>query len=130
MEWVIFGAIALAVFVLAAFAGNGHLGQMPAEPITDRYKGRIPEWPITPESLGEMVLPRALIGYERTQVDQVLRWIVEGPLPPGELTFDVVRGGYDMSTVDRLLALPRREAVPGEAEEPVMGEDPDDEEGR
>ncbi|MFV0428650.1 MAG: hypothetical protein ACK5KO_04395 [Arachnia sp.] len=100
MTWVIV-VVAMLVLAAAAWAGTGRLGQMP-EPVTDRPKGRIPAGPIDEQFIATALIPTALNGYQRSQVDAYLRAWVDAKMPV-EASFDVVPGGYDMQAVDAIL---------------------------
>ena len=102
--WIAIVAVAIAVLGLAAFAGMGRLGEMPADAVVDRPRGRVPHGPVTHAFLAEAVLPTAWPGYAREQVDQYLAAVADGAAAPAsETLFDVVRRGYDMQVVDELL---------------------------
>ncbi|MHA6524204.1 hypothetical protein [Tessaracoccus sp. G1721] len=116
--WIAIVAVAIVVLGLAAFAGMGRLGEMPADPVIDRPRGRVPEGPVTREFLARAVLPTAWSGYARDQVDRYLAAVADGEAaPPSETLFDVVRRGYDMQVVDELLLRPGYER-PKAAEAP------------
>ncbi len=129
--WIALVAVAIVVVGLAAFVGLGRLGEMPAEAVVDRPRGRIPAGPVTDEFLAELRIPTAWTGYAPKQVDSYLRAVVDGMAPPAcETVFDVVRRGYDMQVVDEVLLRAEYER-PTEAEEapavepPVGGMSPD-----
>lgn len=95
------------VLIAAAYAGLGRLGEMPAQGVNDRPKGRIPHGPIDDAFLSAAVIPRASTGYDRAGVDVELGRIALGEVGPEPPLFAVVRGGYDMQVVDELLARER-----------------------
>lgn len=103
---MVWGIVAVAVIVLAlgAWAGAGHLGEMP-EPVNDRPKPHIPDGPVDRAFVEHLRIPRVGVGYSPTQVDAYLAGFVAGPLTGEELeqSFDVVSGGYDMQAVDAVL---------------------------
>ena len=104
------------VFGLAAYLGLGKLGEMPQHAVHDRPKGRIPDGPVDEAFLAEARIPVAAHGYDRGQVDGLLRRIADGEgVEPGAVLFDVVRRGYDMQVVDDLLDRPQP-AAPGAEE--------------
>ncbi|RMB58429.1 hypothetical protein EAX62_14665 [Tessaracoccus antarcticus] len=85
---------------VAAWAGTGRLGEMP-EPVTDRPKAHIPDGEVDQEFLDELRLPGAVTGYRRAQVDEYLAAHAAGTDSLiTDPVFDVVRGGYDMQSVD------------------------------
>ncbi len=103
---MVWGIVVVAVIVLAlgAWAGAGHLGEMPG-PVNDRPKPHIPEGPVDRAFLDRVRIPRVGVGYSPSQVDAYLEGFLSGP-PTGEeleQSFDVVRGGYDMQAVDVVL---------------------------
>lgn len=109
--WIVIVAVAVLVLVAAAYAGLGHLGEMPQDPVTDRPRGRVPDGPIDPELLAELRLPLAGTGYATDEVDAYLDRLVAGEaVPPAEARFSVVRRGYDMQIVDDLLDRPMERA--------------------
>lgn len=103
---MVWGIVVVAVIVLAlgAWAGAGHLGEMP-EPVNDRPKPHIPEGPVDRAFLDQARIPRVGVGYSPSQVDAYLAGFLAGPLTGEELeqSFDVVPGGYDMQAVDAVL---------------------------
>lgn len=108
-------AIVTGVVVLgcAAYAGLGRFGEMPAAPVLDRPRGRIPAGPVTRGLLAEARLPIAGTGYDRAQVDAYLAEIADGTAAPAADTFfKVGRRGYDMQVIDELLQRPRVEFDP------------------
>lgn len=118
--WIAIVVVAVVVLGMAAFAGLGRLGEMPAEAVTDRPKGRIPDGPVTPGFLVEARIPTAWTGYDRGQVDRYLFAVDEGQAPPAsETVFDVVRRGYDMQVVDELMLRTEFERPTAEALEPT-----------
>lgn len=123
--WIAIVAVAIVVLGLAAFAGLGRMGEMPAEAVTDRPKGRIPDGPVTPEFVAGLRIPTAWTGYDRRQVDNYLHALGEGLAPPAsETVFDVVRRGYDMQIVDELMLradYERPTPEEDEATEPPVG---------
>lgn len=75
---------------------------MPAA-VTDRPKAHIPSGEVNESFLEQLSLPGAGSGYRRSQVDALLAAHVAGEdVEPGTL-FDVVRGGYDMQSVDAVI---------------------------
>lgn len=104
MIWVAAGIVGLGVLAAAAFAGLGRLGEMPQEPVIDRARGYVPAGPVTPELLAQLRLPTAASGYEQRTVDAHLEQIADGTAPFDQPPrFRVVKGGYEMGTVDELL---------------------------
>lgn len=124
--WIAVVAVAIVTLGFAAFAGLGRLGEMPAEAVTDRPRGRLPVGPVTHDFLAEAILPTAWSGYRRDQVDRYLAGLADGSAPPAsETVFDVVRRGYDMQVIDELLLrggyerpMPAAADAPGEADQP------------
>lgn len=119
MVWAIV-AVAIIVLALGAWAGAGHLGEMP-EPVTDRPKPHIPVGPVDRAFLDEMRIPRVGVGYSPAQVDAYLAGFVsdEPDRASLEQVFDVVRGGYDMQAIDLVLermAAPAPHPEPGPAD--------------
>lgn len=108
--WIVIGAIGIVVLGLAAFAGLGKFGEMPAEAVNDRPKGHIPEGSVTHEFLQELSVPTASSGYDKDEVDAYLRAIVNGTAAPAaETLFTVVKRGYDMQVIDNIIERPRYE---------------------
>ncbi|NHB85559.1 hypothetical protein G7085_15660 [Tessaracoccus sp. HDW20] len=102
--WIAIVAVGVVVLGLAAYAALGNLGEMPAGPVTDNPKGRVPEGPVDGEFLASAVLPRRVNGYGRDEVDAYLASVVAGEAaPPSEVTFPVTFAGYDMAVIDELL---------------------------
>lgn len=93
----------LAVMVLAAIAGTGRLGEW-EPPVNDSPKGHLPEGPINERFLAELKIPRAMHGYARGEVDELLRAIASGAQLYEPPAFGIVRGGYNMQFVDKTLA--------------------------
>ena len=113
---IVLWLLPLVVFGLAAYLGLGKLGEMPQHAVHDRPKGRIPDGPVDEAFLAEARIPVAAHGYDRGQVDGLLRRIADGEgVEPGAVLFDVVRRGYDMQVVDDLLDRPQP-AAPGAKE--------------
>lgn len=136
MIWVAAGIVALGVLAAAAFAGMGRLGEMPQDPVTDHFRGQVPDGPVTEQFLEEAVLPTALNGYSRPQVDQYLHEIAAGTASPeDEVRFKVVSNGYAMSVIDELLARERYErptpadSVELDDEAPVVADEAEAERG-
>lgn len=121
--WIAIVAAAIVTLGLAAFVGLGRLGEMPAEAVNDRPRGRVPAGPVTAEFLAAARLPTAWSGYRRDQVDRHLAELADGTAArQAEVVFDVVRGGYDMQVIDELLlraAYERPTAAPSSPEEPA-----------
>ncbi|HJE52281.1 MAG TPA: hypothetical protein K8V15_09985 [Tessaracoccus flavescens] len=108
--WIVIGAVAIIALGLAAFAGLGKFGEMPATAVTDRPKGFIPDGPVTAELLAALQLPTASSGYDKAEVDAYLASIPTGQAAPASETFFTVgRKGYDMQAVDELIERPRYE---------------------
>ncbi|QNP57389.1 hypothetical protein [Tessaracoccus defluvii] len=75
---IVLWLLPLVVFGLAAYLGLGKLGEMPQHAVHDRPKGRIPDGPVDEAFLAEARIPVAAHGYDRGQVDGVLRRIADG----------------------------------------------------
>lgn len=101
MVWAIV-VVAIAVLGVAAWAGTGKLGEMPGA-VTDRPKPHIPDGPVDDDFLETLVLPGAVTGYSRPQVDAVLAAHAAGEDADPGTRFRVVRGGYDMQAVDSVI---------------------------
>lgn len=125
MVWLIV-AVAIVVLGLAAWAGAGHLGQLPPV-VDDRPKGFIPDGEVNAEFLEKMRLPTSSTGYSRTEVDDLLAEVVNGAFVY-EPRFTVESGGYNMQAVDAVLdrllaqAPARRAAEPSPTEAQVEAE--------
>lgn len=101
MVWAIV-VVAIGILGVAAWAGTGRLGEMPAA-VIDRAKAHLPDGPVDELFLANLSLPTAGTGYRRSQVDTVLAAHVSGAdIEPGT-RFDVVRKGYDMQAVDAVI---------------------------
>ena len=124
MVWLIVVA-AMVVLGIAAVTGTGRFGQMP-EPVNDRPKAVLPDMAFGPGYLERLRLPRAVTGYDPPQVRGFLKAAV-AEVPVAEPLFDVVRGGYDMQAVDRVVAeamRPRSSALRAEVpEHPIVSAD-------
>ncbi|HSO68128.1 MAG TPA: hypothetical protein VLQ67_00690 [Arachnia sp.] len=122
--WIAIVGAAIVTLGLAAFAGLGRLGEMPADAVNDRPRGRVPAGPVTPELLAAAILPTAWSGYRRDQVDRYLAELADGTAAPeAEVVFDVVRRGYDMQVIDELLlrgAYERPTAAESSPEQPAQ----------
>lgn len=125
MIWVACGIVAIGVLAAAAFAGLGRFGAMPQQPVLDQFRGRVPDGPVDEALLERLQMPTARSGYERDEVDGYLRDVAAGTAPAAdEAMFSVVRGGYDMATVDHLVERERYErptAALDEEPHPVPG---------
>lgn len=101
MIWAIV-VVAIGVLGVAAWAGTGRLGEMPGT-VIDRPKAHVPDGAVDEEFLEALSLPIAATGYRRSQVDAVLQaHVLQQDIEPGT-RFDVVRRGYDMQAVDRVI---------------------------
>lgn len=105
----------LAVMGVAAIAGTGRFGEW-SEPVTDRRKGHMPEGLVDESFMGELEIPVAMNGYDRGEVDELLRAASSGaPLmePPH---FGIIRNGYDMQFVDAVIrrAMEPRNPLPSD----------------
>ena len=122
--WIAIVGVAIVTLGLAAFAGLGRLGEMSADAVNDRPRGRVPAGPVTPEFLAAAILPTPRSGHSRDQVDRYLAELADGTaVPEAEVVFDVVRRGYDMQVIDELLlrgAYERPKAAETFTEEPTQ----------
>lgn len=94
---------ALAVMAIAAIAGTGRFGQW-QEPVNDRRKGHLPAGPPNEEWLQELRIPSAMHGYSPSEVDELLERVTRGSSLRESPRFGIVRNGYDMQFVDRIIA--------------------------
>ncbi len=102
--WIAIVAVGVVVIGIAAYAATGRLGEMPAEPVTDDPRGRVPDGPVDADLLARLVIPRRINGYAPEEVDEHLSAVVEGTATPSrEVRFRVVRRGYNMAVVDEIL---------------------------
>ncbi len=101
MIWAVV-VVAVGVLGVAAWAGTGRLGEMPGT-VSDRPKAHVPDGPVNEQFLETLSLPIAATGYRRSQVDALLEaHVLDRDIEPG-IRFDVVRRGYDMQAVDRVI---------------------------
>lgn len=119
MVWVIV-VVAIIVLGIGAYAGTGKLGEMPPV-VTDTPRGTVPEGPVDEEFLEGLTIPRVAHGYDTTEVDAFLQSWVEGRHQGRveDVSFPVVRDGYDMATTDHVLDRMGRNGATRASQDPL-----------